>query len=90
MQNLVLAIQNDRADSADQDSGLREDSARTPKVLPWPHRTEARTARSGTPDSARTPRGSESAALATQNRSAHSAVLDSGLREDSASAGLAP
>ena len=84
MQNLVLAIQNDRADSADQDSGLREDSARlrkccpghteqkralrglglrtprglreAPKVLPWPHRTEAHTPQSWTPDSARTPR----------------------------------
>ena len=54
------------------------------KTLYWPYRTNARTPRTRTPDSARTPRGSESAALATQNRSAHCAVWDSGLRADSA------
>ena len=113
MKNLALATQNGSADSAGQDSGLREDSARlrkcwpghteqkrglcglglrtprglreAPKVLAWPHRTEARTLWSWTPDSARTPRGSESAGLATQDGSADSARSPRG----SESAGLA-
>ena len=53
MQNLVLAIQNDRADSADQDSGLREDSARLRKCCPG--HTEQKRALRGL--GLRTPRG---------------------------------
>ena len=53
MQNLVLAIQNERADSADQDSGLREDSARLRKCCPG--HTEQKRALRGL--GLRTPRG---------------------------------
>ena len=54
------------------------------KTLHRPGRLDTRTPRRWTPDSARTPRSSENAGLATQNRPGGQSPWTSGLREDSA------